>query len=514
MNKLNIKRALVSVYDKTNIELLVPYFERYNIEVFSTGGTHKFLKESSSKLKLYEISDLTNFPEILDGRVKTLHPKVHAGILADKSKKKHTLQLEKLNIKSFDLVVVNLYPFENIVNKKTNSFETCIEFIDIGGPSMIRAAAKNFKNVAVISHKDQINEFVSTCYKNNNFIDLYTRKILASEAFKISSFYEGTISKWFSKEENKTFQNLFLLPLRKVKDLRYGENPHQKAAAYQLSDNLLNQVSGKEISYNNINDMDIAIELALEFNSQSCVIVKHGNPCGVSVSEKQKNAYKEALKCNPVSAFGGIVAFNNKLELSTAKLIKNIFTEIVIAPKITKEAKSCLSKRKNLILIEHKSKKKQDSLHFKSTRNLLLIQEYNNKSVSRKDLKFVTKKKPSLKTIEDLLFAFTVCKYVNSNAVVVANNKSVTGIGVGQTNRIDATKHAINQSLENFKNRKDIVLASDGFFPFSDIIEICKNNGIKAVIQPGGSINDKEIISEADKSEIAIIFTGTRHFKH
>ena len=514
MNKLNIKRALVSVYDKTNIQLLIPYFEKYNIAVFSTGGTYKFLKKTSPKLNLFEISDLTGFPEILDGRVKTLHPMVHAGILADKSKKKHTLQLQELRIEPFDLVVVNLYPFEEAISKKENTFDKCIEFIDIGGPSMMRAAAKNFKNIAVISHKDQINQFLESCYKNDNLIDINSRRIMATEAFKISAFYEGIITSWFNKQEKMVFQDLVSLPLRKYKNLRYGENPHQKASVYQLSNNSLKQVSGKEISYNNINDIDIAIELAFEFQNQSCVIVKHGNPCGVSISDKQKKAYKRALKSNPVSAFGGIVAFNNELKLDTAKLIKNIFTEVVVAPKISDDAKSYLSSKKNLILIEYEITNKENNLHYKSTKNFLLIQEYNSKLVDKENLKIVTKKKPSEKTMKDLLFAFTVCKYVNSNAIVIAQDKAVTGIGVGQTNRLDSTKHAIKYSLENFKNKKNIVLASDGFFPFSDIIKICNDNGVKAIIQPGGSINDKAIILEADKSGIAVVFTGMRHFKH
>ena len=514
MNKLKIRRALVSVYDKTNIELLIPYFEKYDIKVFSTGGTYKFLKKTSPRLNLFEISNLTDFPEILDGRVKTLHPIVHAGILADKNNKKHNLQLQELKIEPFDLVIVNLYPFENAISKKQNTFEECIEFIDIGGPSMMRAAAKNFKNIAVISHKDQINQFLESCYKSNNLIDLDSRRIMAAEAFKISAFYEGTISSWFNKQEKVAFQDLISLPLRKYKDLKYGENPHQKASIYQLSNNSLKQVSGKEISYNNINDIDVAIELAFEFDNQSCVIVKHGNPCGVSVSDKQENAYKRALKSDPVSAFGGIVAFNNELQLSAAKLLKNIFTEVVIAPKISDDAKSCLSSKKKLILIEYRSKKQENGLHYKSTKNFLLIQEYNSKLINKKNLKIVTKKKPSAETMEDLLFAFTVCKYVNSNAIVIAKDRMVTGIGVGQTNRLDSTKHAINHSLKNFKKKKGIVLASDGFFPFPDIIKICFDSGIRAIIQPGGSINDKAIILEADKLGITVIFTGIRHFKH
>lgn len=514
-NNLKIKRAIISVFDKTSLKYLVPYFEEFNIEVFSTGGTFNSLKRMSKKLKLFEISNFTKSPEILDGRVKTLHPNIHAGILADMSNQTHLNQIKKMKVKSFDLVIINFYPFESIINQKNKKFEECIEFIDVGGPTMMRAAAKNFKNTTIISSNEQINDFIKYAKQKKNIIGYDKRMVLAGEAFSISSQYELAISEWFKKETKQNESKKINLWFPKIKNLRYGENPHQNASLYKISNNEINQISGKNISYNNINDMDVAINLALELEKYSCIIVKHGNPCGASIAKNQQLAYKKSLNSDPISAFGGIIAFNTEVEENTAKLIKKRFNEVVIAPKFSTEAKIILKEKKNLILIEYIKKTKSTKQQFKSTKDFLLVQDYNSRIINSKNLKFVTEKKPSTKQIKDLLFAFSVSKYVNSNAIVLAKNLITTGIGVGQTNRLDSSKHAIekhNQLIKTSSGKSS--LASDGFFPFPDIIELCKKNNIDAIIQPGGSLNDKKIIEKANQYSISMVFSGIRHFKH
>ena len=514
MKNLKIKKAIVSLYEKKDLDFLVPYFKKFNIEVFSTGGTYEYIKKLDIDIKLTEISKLTNFPEILDGRVKTLHPKIHSGILADMSNENHVTELNKINVSSFDLVIVNFYPFEKEINKKKNSFADCIESIDIGGPTMLRAAAKNFLNTVVLSSSLQIKLFIDLSNRNDNSIDYETRKKLAGEAFQTSAYYESIIAQWFTKMTKLLNVNETSLPLKKLNNLRYGENPHQMASIFKLSNNELNQISGKEISYNNMIDIDSAVELALELDQNSCVIVKHGNPCGVAISTKQYKSYKKALESDPVSAFGGIVAFNTELSIKTASLIKKIFTEIVIAPKISDEVKKYLSLKKNLILIEYNPKDKNKYYQYRSTKNFLLMQDQNTSKLSRENLKFVTKKKPNKKQIKDCLFAFSVCKYVNSNAIVIAKNNQTIGIGVGQTNRLESTKQAISKLKALNYERTEVILASDGFFPFPDIIKLCNKNNIRTIIQPGGSLNDEKIINQANKNGIKMIFTGIRNFKH
>ncbi|MAY90303.1 MAG: bifunctional phosphoribosylaminoimidazolecarboxamide formyltransferase/IMP cyclohydrolase PurH [Rickettsiales bacterium] len=517
MKKLEIKNAIVSVSDKNKLDLLVPYFEKFKVKIFSSGGTYKYLKKLSSKIKLFEISTITNFPEILGGRVKTLHPAVHSGILADKNNNEHLKQISKLNLLTFDLIIVNLYPFSETIKKSNQIFKECIENIDIGGSTLIRAAAKNLSSTAVLSDPKDYENFVKLAENNRNFFHYDYRKSLAIKAFQKSAFYESQIAKWFSSMNKKDlFGDELALPFKKIKELRYGENPHQQAALYELGRDNINQLSGKEMSLNNVNDMNIAIELALEFNKDfSCVILKHGNPCGVSVSNKQENAYKNALKSDPVSAFGGIVAFNKKLTLKTAKLIKENFTEVIIAPKIPKEVTKYLSSKKNLIIIEYRNiLTSKENLSFSSTKNHLLVQEQNLKKFKYKDLSFPTLKKPSKIEMEDLKFAFIVAKYVNSNSIVISKKLTTVGIGVGQTNRLDSAKQALKK-LQNLKSSKEkFILASDGFFPFPDIVKLCKKYPISSIIQPGGSKNDKLVIEESNKSKISMVFTGYRNFKH
>ncbi|MBH43654.1 MAG: bifunctional phosphoribosylaminoimidazolecarboxamide formyltransferase/IMP cyclohydrolase PurH [Rickettsiales bacterium] len=508
-----IKKALISVYDKTNLDLLAPFFEKYKIKIYSSGGTSEYLNKINYNLDVTEISNLTGFPEMLDGRVKTLHPKVHGGILAKKSKRQHISDCKKNNIDFFDLVIVNLYPFEKSINKN-ESIENCIENIDIGGATLIRSAAKNFEHVLVVVSKSQIIS-LTKILKEKEDINLKIRKNFAREAFRYTAYYESVISNWFNEEDDSFFRDDAALPMKKIRNLRYGENPHQKASIFKFGKNNLNQLSGKEMSFNNINDIDIAVSLAFELTKSSCVIVKHGNPCGVAVSNSQDKSYKLAFDTDPVSAFGGIVAFNETLDTKTSKEILKNFTEIVIAPKISKSARKILIKKKNLILIEYKKKtEKIKNYEIKTSQNFLMVQERNTRKILKTDLAFVTKKKPNSNEIEDMLFGSLVCKFVNSNAVILVERKKVLGMGVGQTNRIEAANHAIKKGLKKVKNIKNVVLVSDGFFPFSDIIDLCKKVSLGLIVQPGGSIRDKEIIQKANNEKIKMVFTGIRNFKH
>lgn len=512
MNVMQIKTALVSLSDKSNLKLLVEFFIKNNIKVLSTGGTAKYLKKLDSRIKLEEISIYTNSNEILNGRVKTLHPKIHAGILCDKNVDQHMKELKSIKAMPIDLVVVNLYPFEKVTSGENNSEKKCIESIDIGGPTMLRAAAKNFKNVITLCDPKHYESFIEN-YNKSNGLSLKLRKELACKVFELTSYYEGLISNWYNRENPNFCFSRTSIPIKKISDLRYGENPHQKGGYYKFGKHKYTKISGKELSFNNVYDLDSAIELANEFSENSCVILKHGNPCGVALDKNQKNAYKKALSCDETSAFGGIVAFNNKVSEETAKFISKIFTEVVIAPDFTEKARLILSKKKNLILVKYLQSKERSKFSIKSTQNFILIQDKDNKVVKKKDLVIMTKKSPSNKSINDLLFAFTVSKYLNSNAIVLASNLTTLGIGVGQTSRIDSTKQAIAK-IKGKKKTKKIVLASDGFFPFPDIIKICSLNNIKAVIQPGGSINDEKVIDQANKLSISVVFTNIRHFRH
>ena len=460
-----------------------------------------------------EIGFYTGFKEILDGRVKTLHPLVHAGILAKKNYPSHIKQLDELGISPIDLVVINLYPFEKFSNDNKYTESECIENIDIGGPSMIRAAAKNFESCVVLTSPDQYDGFIEEAESNKNHISLKTRKELAKSAFRKTAYYDGLIANWFMQNDELLETNHSSLPLKRINKLRYGENPHQKAAVFSFGKNKISKISGKDLSYNNIYDLEIAMELAEQFIMPSCVILKHGNPCGVSLGKTQSKAYKKALQCDPLSAFGGIVAFNKSLSKETAKDISKLFTEVVVAPDFDREAVEFLSNKKNLILVRYTSSKAKTLISLKSTRNFLLVQEKDLSIVSRKNLVIKTKKKVTKKQLEDMIFGFIVAKYVNSNAIVLSKNLTTTGIGVGQTNRLASARQAISQMKKNFKNTKAI-LASDGFFPFPDIVKLCSKNKISGIIQPGGSLKDELVVKEAEKNNIPMVFTGTRHFKH
>ena len=513
MSQIRIKQAIVSVSDKSNLEELSSFFYKNNIKVLSSGGTFDFLKKINSRLMLTKIENFTKFKEILDGRVKTLHPLIHAGILANKNKPDHLKQIKEIGLEPIDLVVTNLYPFEKISSNPKSTEADCIENIDIGGPSLIRGAAKNFESVAVLTSPDQYGNFIREVEENNNCISLESRKNLARSAFNKTAYYDSLICNWINKNGNLFEHSHSSIPLKKINKLRYGENPHQKAFVFSHGKNELNKLSGKDLSYNNIYDLEIAIELAEQFKLQSCVILKHGNPCGVALAEDQKKAYRKALKCDPISAFGGIVAFNKTVTLSTAKEILKLFTEVVVAPNFESKALETLKTKKNLILVKYVSSSKDIPISIKSTRNFLLAQEKDVKKISKKDITFKTRKKVSQKVLDDLIFGFIVSKFVNSNAIVLVSNLSTLGIGVGQTNRLDSAKQAIKRMKKNFKNVKAI-MASDGFFPFPDIVKNCSKNNIIAIIQPGGSLNDDLIVETADKYGIPMAFTGSRHFKH
>jgi len=520
MKNIKIKNAIVSVSDKTNLESLIPYFEENKISIYSTGGSYKFLKDFKKRIKLHKISDYTKFPEILDGRVKTLHPNIHSGILAKKDISKHLNELEKRNLVFFDLVIVNLYQFEKIISQDPKNEDICLENIDIGGPTMLRAAAKNYPNIIVLSNPRQYSEFLELSKIDSKGFSMNYRRRLATEVFKSTAYYDSIISNWFSIKENRETSNISTIPIKQATKLRYGENPHQKATLYSIGNQSLKKLSGKKLSYNNIVDSELAYELVNEFNESSCAIVKHANPCGVASSSNQLIAYKNALGTDRESAFGGVVAFNKEIEKKVAIAISKLFTELVIAPKFSPDALLYLSKKKNLILIESKKKKQKNllNLDIKSTKKFILIQNFDAKKIEKKRVSFVTNIKPKKKEFENLIFAQIVSKYMNSNAIVLVKNKRTISLSSGQTSRVEAARIAINKlqmhDVKIMKRLRNVVLASDGFFPFPDIIELCSQNNISAIIQPGGSINDDKVIELANKKKISMVFTGIRNFKH
>ena len=520
-NKIKIKKALISVFDKTNILGISKFLINNNVEIYSSGGTYKFLKEKN--IKVNEISKYTNSPEILDGRIKTLHPKIHGGILANRNEPKHLKELKKNKINLIDLVIVNLYPFKKTVSAK-NSFKECIENIDIGGPTLIRASAKNFEFVTIVTNPDNYQKLINEMKKNKNSISKKTRLKLANKAFNEISSYDMDISNWFSKIGNNKNQN-FSIQSEIVKKLRYGENPKQKAAIYKNTSILNNKnsffnmkiIQGKELSYNNINDMQAGCLLADEINKPCVVIIKHANPCGVSKNNNLLEAYKKAFMCDPVSAFGGIIIINGNVNEKLAKEISKTFVEIVIGKKISKEAKNIFQNKKNLILIETKTFKQfKPKEEIKSMSDAFLIQTPDNFYTKKNNLRFVTKKRLKLKAINDLLLAEKICKYVKSNAIVYVKNNSSIGIGAGQMNRLDSAKIGSEKAKKFFNKSvlKGSFVASDAFFPFPDSIDVFGKLGVKAIIQPGGSVKDIEIIKRANKYNIAMAFTNMRHFKH
>lgn len=516
-----IKRALISVSDKTGIVELVKELSNLEVEIISTGGTAKTLQDAG--VKVIKIQDITGYPEMLDGRVKTLHPNIHGAILALRNNENHIYQLRGMGIEPIDMVVVNLYPFAKTVAKQGVSLEEAIENIDIGGPSMIRSAAKNFADVAVIVDPIHYPEIIRELKENDGCISLDTKQKLAIEAFKHTSEYDQMIHKYLSNikgEESELFPKTLTLKVQKIQDLRYGENSHQRAAFYKEMEvskpciSNATQLQGKEISFNNIYDLNVAWELAKEFELPTAVVIKHSNPCGVASAESIGEAYHRARLADPVSAFGGVVGLNRTLNKDTAEKIVSTVIDAVIAPGFEEGVMEILSKRKNMLVLKTYSISGPVSykeLDLKKVVGGLLVQEPDDILWDKEKMKVVTQKEPSSENMEDLLFAWQVVKYVKSNAIVVAKDKVSLGIGIGQVNRVDAVKFAIGKASECAKGA---VLASDGFFPFRDSVEEAAKAGIVSIIQPGGSIRDEESIEAANQHNMAMIFTGIRHFRH
>ncbi|GAB6189011.1 bifunctional phosphoribosylaminoimidazolecarboxamide formyltransferase/IMP cyclohydrolase [Marinitoga arctica] len=497
-----MKRALISAYYKDNIDKLAETLIENNYEIISTGKTANYLEEKG--FKVTKVEEITKFPEILNGRVKTLHPKIHGGILArDIEEDKKTLK--DLNIEKIDLVYVNLYPFEEKLKEELDTSELC-EYIDIGGPTLIRAAAKNFENTIVLVDPEDINFII----ENLNDIDYEKRIYLAAKAFNLTAYYDSVISMYFNKIVNIDFPIYMNLPLKKKTELRYGENPHQKAVYYEntMEEGFFKnfeKLNGKELSYNNMKDIDVAWKVVNEFEENVCCALKHQTPCGVAAGDTNLSTYMRAYECDPISIFGGIVAFNHKVTKETAEEIKKIFLEVVIAPDFENEAIEILKKKKNLRIIKAKIKPSQ-KFEYTSIDGGLLIQERDNKLFEK--LNIVTKKTIPEYLIEDMIFAFKVVKHVKSNAIVVSKGKMAKGIGTGQPNRIWAAIEALDRAKDG------VVLASDAFFPFDDVVKKAGEYNIKAIIQPGGSVRDEDSIKTADELGISMVFTNMRHFKH
>lgn len=499
-----LKRALISVYDKSNLLPLAEFLIKRDVEILSTGGTYKFLKEN--RIAVTEVSDVTGFEEILDGRVKTLHPIIHGGILAIRDNSEHMETINRKGITPIDMVVVNLYPFFNKVDENI-SFDEKVEFIDIGGPTMIRAAAKNFKDVIVLTNTTDY-QVVMDELQENNEVKFETRKKLAGKVFNLMSAYDAAISNFLLEEEK--YPEYLTVSYKKEIDLRYGENPHQSASYYTQTTgkgamkNFV-QLNGKELSYNNLKDMDVAWKVACEFDETVCCALKHNTPCGVALGNTVKEAYLKAYECDDVSIFGGIVAFNKKVDKETAEELEKIFLEIVIAPDFDEEALEVLTKKKNLRVIKGEVKA-ENKFEFVSVDGGILVQERDNDLIE--DIQYVTESKPSTDQMTDLIFGMKVCKYVKSNAIVVVKDGMAKGIAGGQTNRIWAAAQALDRAYDG------VVMASDAFFPFGDVVEEAAKYNIKAIIQPGGSIRDNESVEACNKYGISMVFTGIRHFKH
>ncbi len=520
-----IKRALVSVSDKAGVVGLAKGLKEFNVEILSTGGTAKLLRESG--IDVVEVSDYTGFPEIMGGRVKTLHPKIHGGLLAVRDNEDHMGQIENLGIGTIDLVVVNLYPFEETVKSENVTEGQAIENIDIGGPSMIRSAAKNFKHVAVVVNPGRYESLLCELKENEGDFTLETRRQLVLEAFKLTSHYDRVIANFFEKGADTEYPDMLSLAWSKKQGLRYGENPHQSSAFYvdrNFKESCVSnaeQLNGKELSFNNIIDVDVAIEIVKEFEKPSAVLIKHTNPCGVASAGTLHEAFQKAYQSDPVSAFGCIVGINGVVDEKTAEAIteKGHFVEAIAAPGFEDKAIEILTKKRkwgqDLRLLKLGSFTGQTAeTGVKVLRGVtggLLIQGRDDLSGHKDKLKVVTKRVPSEGEVEELLFAWKVCKHVKSNAIVISQDEKVAGVGAGQMSRVDSTNIAIQKARDL---PPGAVLASDAFFPFRDSVDIAAESGVIAIIQPGGSKKDDEVIKAADERGIAMVFTGERHFKH
>lgn len=526
-NGIKIKRALLSVSDKTGLVEFAKKLQAYGVELISTGGTARILEEAN--LPVTHVQDLTKFPEMMDGRVKTLHPMIHGALLADRQNTAHTASMLEHNIAPIDLLVVNLYPFESTVNSGASE-KSCIENIDIGGPAMIRAAAKNHAYVTVAVSPNDYKLVLNDIHDTQGEVCYETRQTLASNAFAHTATYDAAISNWFVKTLNISTPQHITVSGHLKQSLRYGENPHQSAAFYtdgskQPGVATARQIQGKELSYNNIADTDAAFNLVSELEEPACAIIKHANPCGVSIDTNLCHAYNKAFACDTTSAFGGIIAFNRPLDEKTAKQVIRIFTEVVIAPDADQAALDVFKTKPNLrLLLTGECPDFSSKTHtIKQVTGGFLRQISDTHRIHPSNLKVVTKRAPTPQEIQDMLFAWQIAKHVKSNAIVYAKNNMTLGIGAGQMSRVDSTRIAAYKATEIQKvdgcdnidvSLKDCVVASDAFFPFPDGLLNAAEAGASAVIQPGGSIRDKDVIAAADQAGLAMVFTGIRHFRH
>ena len=514
---LKIKNALISVSNKENLVSLLKTLKKFNINIISSGGTYASIRKLGYQCT--ELSKYTGFKEMLDGRVKTLHPKIHAGILHDRQNKKHKSEMSKQNFPAIDLIVVNFYPFQKIVLSSKNP-KQIIENIDIGGPTMVRAAAKNFNNVTIITNKDDYGSLIEELENLKGKTSLKFRELMSSKAFGLTAYYDAMIANWFNKKLKIEFPERKTIFGRKLQRLRYGENPHQQSSIYvnDYNDKHLkfDQIHGKELSYNNYNDMFASLEIlnSLKKNSGT-VIIKHANPCGVSENKVPLISFKNAYASDPISAFGGVIACNYKINKKIALTINKNFLEVILANGFDKDALNILKKKKNLRIIDISNFNLKNLSSIKTFDGSFLVQSKDNIVIDKKKLKCVTKLKPTKKELAEVEFAFNVCKYVKSNAIVLCNNFSTIGIGAGQPSRLDSCKIAV-QKAKQFQSLKikNSIAASDAFFPFADGINALIKAGVKTIVQPGGSIRDQEVINAANKAKVKMIFTGIRHFNH
>jgi len=511
-NLRSIQRALISVSDKTGILDFARELTRFNVEIISTGGTAKSLRDAGINVR--DISDITGFPEMMDGRVKTLHPRVHGGLLAIRDNADHVAALEQHGIRPIDLVVVNLYPFAETIKREGVTREEAIEQIDIGGPAMIRSAAKNAHDVAVVVSPEQYAPVIEELNQNNGALSIATRNTLAQKAFEHTAQYDIMVSSYLAGSSDALPDRLSWT-MKKITDLRYGENPHQKAALYQTSTTggIANAavLAGKEMSFNNYVDAEAAWQLVCDFEQTACAIIKHTNPAGVGLGETAAEAYKKALATDPVSAFGGIVAFNHTVDAAAAEEVTKIFTEVVIAPGYDAAALEVVRAKKNLRVIQMSDVEQPARVELKQIGGGMLVQTRDDHKLNPAELKVVTERKPTDDEIRALQFAWIVCKHTKSNAIVYARADQTVGVGAGQMSRVDSVKIGAMRAQLPVAGS---VLASDAFFPFRDGIDEAARHGITAVIQPGGSVRDEEVIAAANEHGLAMVFTGIRHFKH
>ena len=515
--KQKIKNALISVSDKSGLNSVLKTLKKYNIKIISSGGT--FISIKKLGYDCTEISKYTGFKEMLDGRVKTLHPKIHAGILHDRFNKKHQGEMNKQNFPSIDLIIVNFYPFQKIITESKNS-KKIIENIDIGGPTMVRSAAKNFNNVTIITNKNDYGNLIQELNRNKGSSSLNFRELMSSKAFGLTAYYDAMIANWFNEKLKIEFPERKTIFGKKLKKLRYGENPHQESSLYISAYNDQNigfeQLGGKELSYNNYNDMFAALEILLSIKKKTAtVIIKHANPCGVSVNKSKLKSFKNAYMSDPISAFGGVIACNFKIDKKIAVEINKNFLEVIMAKSFDRDALGILKKKKNLRIIDVSKFKFKNLTTIKNFDGSFLLQSKDQIILNKKNIKCVTKIKPTKKEMTEIELAFNICKHVKSNAIILTNNSSTIGIGAGQPSRLDSCKIATQKAMQFQPTKiRSSIAASDAFFPFADGIKILIRAGVKIIVQPGGSIRDQEVINEANKAKIKMIFTGIRHFNH